>query len=219
MIQRTKRLAFLALSVLLGAQAVADTVTRPVVMPLFRRVFDFRVPAGFAPQPLQRNEREILIEFLQNGETFDNWTRLITVRGFRGIGAGPLSTREIATRLFDPKPCGKSGSLYVGPEQPLVGMLRRSVVVISCGHSPGNVYPGEKQGGGEQGFIYVFRDELHIYTLQYAIRGPGFDTPPIEPAKAETLLRQQFGEVRLCATADEPGCKPAMDFAAAHGFK
>ena len=214
-----RRALFLALTILFGAQAVADTVSRPVVMPLFRRVFDFNVAAGFTPQPLQRNDKEVLVEFLQNGETFDTWTRLVTVRGFRGIGASPASTREIAAQLFDPKPCGKSGSLFVGPEQTVTGTLRRTVVTISCGRSSGTVYPGEKAGGGEQDFLYVFRDNLHVYTLQYAMRGPAFDKPPIDPARAEAILTEQFGDVRLCASADEPGCKRAMDFAATRGFK
>lgn len=214
-----KRFRLAALAVLIGSQAVADTGDRPVVMPLFRRVVDFRAPAGFTPQPLQRNDKEVLVEFLQNGETFDTWTRLITVRGFRGIGGSPMSTRDIATRLFDPKACGASGSLFVGPEQPVVGTLRRSVVVISCGRASGGTYAGEKAGGGEQDFLYVFRDDLHIYTVQYAMRGPSFDKPPIDPAKGEAILNGALGEVRLCASADEPGCQRAMDFAAAHGFK
>ena len=214
-----KRLALVALSVLIGSQAVADTVYRPVVMPLFRRVFDFRVPAGFVPQPLQRNDKEVLVEFLQIGETFDTWTRLITVRGFRGLGASPLPTYEIATNLFDPKPCGPTGRVYIGPEKPIVGTLRRSVVVISCGPASGKAYAGEKAGGGEQDFIYLFRDDQHLYTLQYAIRGASFDKPPIDPSQADAILTAALGDVRLCASADEPGCKPAMDFAASRGFK
>ena len=211
--------ALLALPFLIGAQAAPAGLSRPVVMPLFKRVFDFHTRFGFNPQPLQRNEREVLLEFLQTGETFDTWTRLITVRGFRDVGASPMSTREIATRLFDPKPCGASGNLFVGPEQTIRGALRRTVVTISCGHSPGYVYPGEKAGGGEQDFIYLFRDDQHVYTLQYAMRGPGFDKPPIAPAMAASILTEQFGEVRLCATDDDPGCKPALDFARKNGWK
>lgn len=215
--KRRALLPFLLL--LIGATAAPGLPPSHIVMPLFKRVFDFRTQDRFVAQPLQRNEREVLLEFLPRGETFDTWTRLITVRGFRGLGASPMTTRQIATQLFDPKGCAKSGNLFVGPEEQISGLLRRTIVVISCGHSPGNIYPGEKMGGGEQDFIYLFRDEAHLYSLQYAMRGSGFDTPPIDPARAGSILSEQFGPVLLCVDANQPGCRETMSTNSPNGGK
>lgn len=198
---------------LAAAQSAAAPEPNHIVMPLFKRVLDFHIDATFAPQPLQRNATNVLLEFLAEGESFENWRRLVTVRALRGLGASATSTKDIARQLFDPKPCGTSGRLDVGIEQPVIGTLRRTVVVISCGRSPGTAFPGDKKGYGEQDFIYLFRDETNVYTLNYAVRGPGFDKPPINPATAEAVLTQQFGEVRLCGSVDEPGCKEPIEFA------
>ena len=212
-----RRAVLLFLPLLVGAAGAPALPSKHVVMPLFSRVFDFRTEDAFSAQPLQRNDQQVLLEFLSKGETFDTWTRLVTVRGFRGLGASPMTTREIATRLFDPKGCTKAGSLFVGPEEQVFGQLRRSVAVISCGHSPGNIYPGEKTGGGEQDFLYLFRDDAHLYTLQYAMRGSSFDAPPIDPARAGSILSEQFGPVLLCTGPDQPGCKETMISASRNG--
>lgn len=212
-----RRAGLLLLPLLVGAAAPQTLPPKHVVMPVFSRVFDFRTQDTFAAQPVQRNDRQVLLEFLSKGETFDTWTHLVTVRGFRGLGASPMTTREIATRLFDPKGCTKAGTLFVGPEEVVFGQLRRSFVVISCGHSSGNIYPGEKAGGGEQDFLYLFRDDAHLYTLQYAMRGSSFDTPPIDPARAEAILSEQFGPVLLCAGPDQPGCRDTMAIASRNG--
>jgi len=214
-----KRALLLLLPFLAGAGASPPLPPNHIVMPLFSRVFDFRTQDVFVAQPLQRNEQQVLVEFLQKGETFDNWTRLVTVRGFRGLGASPMTTRDIAARLFDPKGCLKAGGVAVGPEQTIAGPLRRSTVIISCGRSPGNAYAGDKAGGGEQDIMYLFRDDTHVYTLQYAMRGASFDAPPIDPAKAGAILNEQFGPVLLCATAEQPGCQEAMITTALHGGK
>lgn len=203
----------LAVPLLAAAQSAAAPEPNHVVMPLLKRVLDFHIDATFAPQPLQRNATTVLLEFLVEGETFENWRRLVTVRALRGLGASTTSTKDIARQLFDPKPCGTSGRLDVGAEQPVVGPLKRSVVVISCGRSPGTAFAGDKAGQGEQDFIYLFRDDTNVYTLNYAVRGPGFDRPPIDPANAEAVLTQQFGEVRLCGSVNEPGCKEPIEFA------
>lgn len=204
-----------AAPLLAAAQPVAAPETNHVVMPLFKRVLDFHVDAAFAPQPLQRNARNVLLEFLVEGDTFDTWRRLVTVRALRDIGGSPMTTQDIARQLFDPKPCGRSGRLDIGTEQAMAGGLRRTVVVISCGRSSGSAFPGDKKGLGEQDFIYLFRDEAHVYTLNYAVRGAGFDKPPIDPASAEAVLAEQFGVVRLCGSVDEPGCKEPIEFARA----
>jgi hypothetical protein len=209
----------LILPLLAGAGATPPLPPKHIIMPLFSRVFDFHTQEAFVVQPIQRTEREVLFEFLQKGETFDNWTRLVTVRAFRGLGASPLTTRDIATRLFDPKGCLKAGGVSVGPEEQVFDTLRRTIVVISCGRSPGNAYAGDKAGGGEQDFIYLFRDDAHLYTLQYAMRGSGFDRPPIDPATAGSVLSEQFGPVLLCAGPDQPGCQEAMIITSLNGGK
>ena len=196
-------------SLSLAGFATASTEAPPTnfVIRLYARVLGFHLPAGFRAVAPHSDGRQFLMEIVPEGETVENWTRLITIRATRGIPAD-LASADIAKRVFDPASCTQ-GHLYRDfGERKVEGSLRLSVLAIGCGALPPGAYPAALSGAGEQDFILMFRDDDAIYTLNYAVRGAPFsgDHPPIDPALAEATLRAQFGTARVCATASETGC-------------
>lgn len=190
-----------------AAPAATGAPTTNFVIRLHERVMGFHLPAGFRALTPQGNDRQFLMEIVPQGEAVENWTRLITIRATHGIRAD-LSSADIARKVFDPTSCTQ-GHLYRDfGERKVEGALKLSVLAIGCGALPPGAYPAALTGAGEQDFIFMFRDDDAIYTLNYAVRGAAFsgDRPPIDPASAEAVLRAQFGAVHVCATAAEPGC-------------
>ena len=190
-------LAALALSAC-GPGAIAAE-GKPTTVPLYGRTLHFTLPADMSLANDKDNGTNIIKEYVPRGETVANWTRLVTIQAYRGLGTDPASTAEIARRAFYPDAC------LVGPiyrdngERNLGGALKRSLVVIGCASLPEGAYPKALPGAGEQDFILIFRDEETIYTLNYAVRGKPFagKQPPIDIATAEALIKDMFGEVRL----------------------
>ncbi len=200
--------AFVAALSLTGFAPPAGDASAPnFVIRLYGRVLGFHLPAGFHPVTPHSSATQFLMEIVPQGETVESWTRLITIRSMRGISPA-MPSADIATALFDPKSCTKGHLYRDSAEKPVEGRLRLSIIAIGCGGLPPGIYPAARSGAGEQDFILMFRDDDAIYTLNYAVRGSAFDGdhPPIDPARAEAVLRAQFGTARVCATAAENGC-------------
>lgn len=190
-------LAALALSAC-GPGAIAAE-GKPITVPLYGRTLSFTLPADMGLANNKDNGTNILKEYVPRGETVANWTRLVTVQAYRGLGTDPASTAEIAERAFYPASC-HMGPLYDdGGERSVGGGLKRSLIVNGCASLPPGAYPKALAGAGEQNFILVFRDAETIYTLNYAVRGKPFigKKPPIDIATAEALIKDVFGDVRL----------------------
>lgn len=205
-------IGLLALLSLTGGAAcalAADEATAPnTVIPLYGRVLGFHLPAGFVAQPPKSNGTNFLMEFVPQGETVENWTRLVTIQAYKGAGAQATSSADIARNAFEPKACTVGRAYLFGGEQVQQGALKRSLVVNGCAALPAGAYPAAMQGASERDAILFFRDADNLYALNYAERSPlASKLAPftLESAKAE--LTRMFGAVRLCASATEPGCK------------
>lgn len=171
----------------------------PVRIPVLGSILSFNLPAGMIVANNRDNGTNVLIEYVPRGETLGNWTRLVTIQAYRGLGASPLSTADIARQAFYPAAC-RTGPIYRDAgERKQAGGVRRSVIANGCASLPAGAYPSALKGAGEQDFILIFRDAESIYTLNYAVRGAPFagKAPPVAPESGEALLRQMFGEVRL----------------------
>lgn len=209
---KNRSLMFAALaSVALGGSAVrpahADAVAT-VHIPLFGRIISFVMPSGFTPQPAQSNGKQYLLEILPNGQTFANWTRLITVRGLVGFGAQPATSDQIARAIFEPRNC-PAGKIYENDgEQSLGGTLRVSYLAIGCGKTPGSAYPGAVDGGGEVDIIAMYRDSTNIYSLNYAVRGPAFGNTQtlLDTKHKAATLKAALGPYSLCTAGNDPAC-------------
>lgn len=191
-----KRLAVLSLPLLVAA---APASSAPQQVPLFARMLNFRLPADMVKVTDRNNGTNVLIEFVPKGQTVGNWTRMVTVQAYRGLGASPTPTAAIARQAFYPASC-RNGPIYrdFGEQQRSPGM-RRTLVAIGCASLPAGAYPQALKGAGEQDFIMIFRDAETIYTLNYAERGAPFagKSPPRDVARAGEILAAQFGEVGL----------------------
>ena len=85
-----------------------DTVTK---VPLFARTLIFKMPAGMTLTNNKRSDTNVLMEFVPKGETLANWTRLVTVQAYRGLGESPRSSADIARQAFYPEACN-IGPIY-----------------------------------------------------------------------------------------------------------
>lgn len=201
-----KRAALALLAALGGAALAAPPPGASSTAPaqrvaLLGRTLAFRLPVGFVEALNRNNGTNVLIEYVPRGETVNNWTRLVTIQAYRGLGASPRSTADIARQAFYPAAC-RNGPIYSDSgERPYAPGVRRSIVVNGCASLPPGAYPAALAGAGEQDFIMVFRDAQSIYTLNYAVRGAAFagKPPPIPVAQAEARLREVFGPVSLSA--------------------
>lgn len=198
----THRLLGLSLAALaLAACGPAATAAEgtPTSITLYGRTLSFTLPAGMTLVYDKGDGTTVLKEYVPQGETFTNWTRMVTIQAYRGLGSDPASTAEIAQRAFYPAAC-KVGPIYRDNGERSVGDgLQRSLVVNGCASLPPGAYPEALAGAGEQDFILIFRDDETIYTLNYAVRGKPFagKAPPIDIATAEAVIKNMFGEVRL----------------------
>lgn len=184
-----------AVALVLATSALAQ----PTEIALFERTLAFNLPDGMVEANNRNDGTNVLIEYVPSGETLGNWTRLVTIQAYRGLGRSAASTADIARQAFYPAAC-RVGPIYRDSgERVLANGLKRSLIANGCASLPAGAYPQALLGAGEQDFILLFRDDETIYALNYAVRGAPFmaGRPPVAVDTGETLLRQVFGEVSL----------------------
>ena len=177
----------------------AATAKSTESVPLYGRTLSFTLPADMVRATDKDNGTNRLIEYVPKGETVANWTRLVTIQAYRGLGTSPQPTAQIARQAFYPAAC-KVGPIYQdNGEKELAGGLKRTLILNGCASLPPGAYPKALAGAGEQDFILIFRDSETIYTLNYAVRGKPFagKAPPVPLATAEALLGNIFGDIGL----------------------
>jgi len=171
----------------------------PTRIDLFDRRLEFVLPTNFVRVTNKVNGTNALIEFAPKGETTANWTQMVTVQAYRGLGRSPHPTSAIARQAFYPAAC-KIGPIYGDfGEKLLKGDLKRTIITNGCASLPAGAYPKALKGAGEQDFIMLFRDSETVYTLNIAVRGASFagKAPPIDVARSAEILATHFGMVRL----------------------
>ena len=191
------RLALIAMAAL--AFQPVDAGTGPVRVQLFDRELAFNLPAGMVSANHRNNGTNVLVEYVPSGETLGNWTRLVTIQAYRGLGRSRAPSAEIARQAFYPAACRIGPIYHDGGERAVESGLKRSIIANGCASLPAGAYPRALKGAGEQDFILMFRDAETIYTLNYAVRSATFanKTPPLPVQAGEALLRRVFGDVTL----------------------
>lgn len=188
------------LAMLPSAEARAETAQATATqVELFARRLEFTLPPGFVRVTDRANGTNVLIEYVPAGQNVGNWTRMVTIQAYRGLGRSAVATAAIARQAFFPAAC-TVGPLYRDfGERAVGGGLKQTIVANGCASLPAGAYPKALKGAGEQDFIMIFRDEETVYTLNYAERGAPFagKAPPRDPAKASEILAARFGPVRL----------------------
>ena len=196
--------ATLALGACSANAQQAGTVA-PTTIRLFARTLTFQLPADMTIANRQHNGTNVLIEYVPRGETLANWTRLITIQAYRGLGASPLPSIEIARSAFYPAACTRGPIYRAGAEIGVAPNLRRTIIATGCASLPPGAYPQALSGAGEQDFIMMFRDAETVYTINYALRGAPFGRqgPPIAIDSGEAVLRDVLGAVTLNVTINQ----------------
>jgi hypothetical protein len=198
------RAAILLATALVSTSAMARNASVKAAHPkvradLFGASLAFSLPPRMQLVTNKRNDTHLLMEFVPHGETLTTWTQMVTIQAYRGLGASPKSSAEIARAAFYPAAC-KLGPIYHnGGERTMPGGVKQSIIANGCAALPANAYPLAMKGAGEQDFIDMFRDDQTIYTLNYAVRGAPFagKAAPLGVESAETVLRGVFGGVWL----------------------
>ena len=174
---------------------------------LFGKTLSFVLPPRMRLVTNKRSENNLLMEHIPQGENLTNWTRMVTIQAYRGLGKSPEPSADIARRAFYPAAC-RIGPIYrESGDRVVASGLRRSILATGCASLPAGAYPLALAGAGEQDFIMMFRDGDTVYTLNYAERGAPFTskTLPHDPADAEAILEQVLGTVTLCSSTKPCG--------------
>ena len=172
-----------------------------VSLRLYDRQIVFAVPRGYVPVYQAQAPGQFLVEYVPDGETVERWSTMITVRALARLGTLPLSTSEIAEKLFRPAACTK-GAAYqdVGEAQLGPGLTTR-IVTMSCENTGPTPINGVAAGQAEHGAAYVARGYDHVYTVSVSRRGSA-------SGDANSLL-EPLGKVLLCADDSTVECKDA----------
>lgn len=169
-----------------------------VNLPLFGNVLAFDLLRGFVPAYQAQNSVNFILEFIPDGQTFQNWTEMVTVTATRAASDPRLKHAAQAQATFGGSRGCSRGSFYrqLRHEDRQNG---QSLLTLTrgCAAVAANAYPGAR-ATGEQALILHFRDAQNVYTLQYAVRRPFSGAqPPIPDADVAGQLAK-FGSVQLC---------------------
>lgn len=174
---------------------------KPVGMaiPLHYRILTFDMLRSFVPVYQAQNETSFIAEYLPDGQTFENWTEMVTVTAVTGGDRPELTHPELVDLLFNSLD-GCDGSFrYRALRSASTGDVSAVVVNRSCALVAQSAYPGA-YNIGEQNLIIHFRDGVNHYSLQYAVRKEfKGNKAPFTDAAVEPQLAK-FGEITLCAT-------------------
>jgi len=190
-----------ALAMIAGANVQAGSAPSYESVPLHGGTLSFNLPLDFVRVTDKNNGTNVLIEYFPRGQSVANWTRMVTVQAYRGLGSSPASSAEIARQAFYPAVC-KIGPIYRdAAEREVRKGFTLSIISDGCASLPAGAYPKALKGAGEQDFIMVFRDANTVYTLNYAERGAPFagKVPPRDIERSKEILREIFGNVALTA--------------------
>lgn len=168
--------------------------------PVFDRDIRFHVFGTFEPAFEAKNERQMILEFVPQGETVQNWTRMITLSAFRGAGTAPVSTAEMQQRFFNTgKGCEVANFSRVIASGRLTDGTEYNLSSNGCGSTAAGGYPGAVSGRGEQFIALLLRDEQNVAVLQYAERGEAFAAgePPIGDTVVEAVM-SRFRSIAFC---------------------
>lgn len=172
-----------------------------VTVPLYGRVMAFNMLRPFVPAYQAQNDHQFIMEYLPDGQNFDNWTEMVTVTGVKGGDQTELTHPQLVDQIFNTLDGCDRGFYYRSLRSASTGDVSALVVNRSCAHVVPGSYPGAADIG-EQNMIVHFRDGKNSYSLQYSVRRKyKADKAPFTDATIETQLAR-FGEITLC-TKDE----------------
>ena len=183
--------------------AGAPSGSQRVVTPVFHRLVAFSLPAPFKVG-FERTTGNIYVrEHVPDGETVDEWSRMITLQGVQGMAYNPAATPQeylkALSRGFQRHCPDTFVALDLGP-QPLA-REPSFATVVSCGR----VSAGGK-AHSETSVMLAINGSDDFYALEWTERGPDAGHPLTLDSRYWTARLAQLGPVQLCAIV--PGESP-----------
>lgn len=172
-------------------------------VPLYGGILIFKLVDDFEPAFQAQNAQQFIKEYVPEGETVKNWTRMVTVHAMRNGGKILRTNQEIVETFGASRACtGHAFSRLISEENRDHG-LSLTIFTSGCGENTSAAYQDAIGGTGEQNLIFMFRDPDHLQMLQYAERGKSFAEND-EPLGSEEIqaLRASLGPVVFCVPAD-----------------
>jgi hypothetical protein len=192
--------SFLALIAGAGVAAAADAPVRQggaqrVVAPVFHRLVAFTLPPPFK-LAFERTTGNIYVrEHLPEGETVDEWSRMVTLQGVQGMAYNREATAQAylqaLSRGFQRHCPDTFVALDLGP-QPIVKETSYATVV-SCGR----VSSGGK-ARSETSIMLAIQGSDDFYALEWTERGPDASHPLALDGRYWSARLAQLGPVQLC---------------------
>lgn len=167
---------------------------------VFDTTVSFRLFDSFEPVYEAKNDRQLIAEFVPQGSTVENWTRMITLSAFKGVGASDLSTTDMQARFFNNRQGCEQGSFSrVIATGRMQDGSEYNLSSNGCGSTAAGGYPGATSGRGEQFIALLLRDAQDVVVLQYAERGEGFG-PGREPIADDAVkaVMGRFATIGFC---------------------
>ncbi|HXZ59346.1 MAG TPA: hypothetical protein VEG26_04135 [Steroidobacteraceae bacterium] len=178
----------------------ADAPSRPgatqrVITPVFHRLVAFSLPAPFKLQ-FERTTGNIYVrEHVPEGETVDEWSRMITLQGVQGMAYNPEATPQgylkALARGFQRHCPDTFVALDLG-SQP-IAREPSFATVVSCGR----VSSGGK-AHSETSVMLAINGSDDFYALEWTERGPDAGHPLTLDGRYWTARLAQLGPVQLC---------------------
>ncbi|KAA0071095.1 hypothetical protein [Rhodanobacter sp. T12-5] len=204
MIIRSALLALLASTSFQAASAEVPRTTSHkenatsllAISPIFSQLVAFQMPVDFHVVNEQTSAHAYIREAVPTGETAEQWSRMITVTGYKNVAANPGVPPVVLLNTI------AGGFKRVCPDTVSVGDL---------GNPPIDGYPaafafvacGTTSDGGrshsEAALVVAIKGTQDYYTIQWAERGPAQSTPIVFDEQHWLGRLKQLMPVFLCA--------------------
>ena len=207
---RWMRIAGLPLA-LAAASGIAGPSAPRTISPVFHQLVAFSLPASFKMAFENTTDRLESREYVPEGESVDEWTKMITFTGVRGLAynkeATPQAYLLALGRGFQRHCPDTFVSLDLGP-QPSIPQAS-FITVASCGR----VSSGGK-AHSETSVMLAIKGTDDYYTLQWTERGRDSSHPLALDSRYWSSRLAQLTPVQLCPIV--PGEAPPYPSCASH---
>jgi hypothetical protein len=188
-------IAALFLALIAAEATAAPGGGQRVITPVFHRLVAFSLPAPFK-LGFERTTGNIYVrEHVPEGQTVDDWSRMITLTGVQGMSyspeASPQAYLQALARGFQRHCPDTFVALDLGP-QPLA-REPSFATVVSCGR----VTSGGK-AHSETSVMVAIKGADDFYALQWTEHGPDSAHPLALDSKSWSARLAQLGPVQLC---------------------
>lgn len=189
-------------------QSYLKTHSVTSVLPIFSQLLRVRLPAGYTTVYEETQGEHYTREAVLNGENVDEWSRMITVTGFKDLATKPaVSPRSYAGSKAAgfQRACSPSYSAEVIDDDQLDG-AETAAIVTSCGTL--STKNGKRS---ETALMIVLKGRSDYYLIQWAERGAPSATPLAIDVAYWREKYQQLLPIKLCArvageAAPYPSC-------------